>query len=255
MKSWVKPKKTEVSATKKVTVLTCDPAKTDEAVEEIAALVPKHYASTAHYASVLKNLGKDAAANLLKEKLPTSKSIRSGDLGEILGSVYVGEFTKYGTGVNRLRWKDHREMAMRGDDIVAVRVTATGDPKFLKGEAKSNVVLSKTTVTKAREALKSHDNRPSGHALLFLSARLHETGDSALATIIDKAQLVDGIQLSEVTHMLFTLSGNDPTTLLSDDLKGYRGRVRQMSVGVTTDKHQAFIKAVFDRVMEDGDDS
>lgn len=235
-------------------MLTCDPAKIDEAVAEVAAVVPDHYASNVHLARVLKRLGKDAAANLLLEKMPKGKSIRSGDLGEIMCAAYVGEFTMYGTGINRLRWKDHREMAMRGDDIVAVRVTSNGEPRFLKGEAKSNVTLSKTTVKNAREALRSHNNRPSGHALTFLAARLHEEGKHTLGDVIDDAQLVDGIELSEVSHMLFTFSGNDPTKLLTDDLKAYRGRVRQSSVGLKADKHQEFIKAVFDKVIEDGND-
>lgn len=254
MKSWVTPKKTEVSTNKKVTVLTCDPAKTDEAVAEVAAAVPDHYASHVHFARVLKRLGKRAAAELVREKMPTGKSIRSGDLGEILGAAYVGEFTNYGTGVNRLRWKDHREMAMRGDDIVAVRVKPDGAPRFLKGEAKSNAALSKTTVGKARTALKSHNSRPSGHALSFLASRLHEEGEHDLGDVIDDAQWKNGIQLSEVSHMLFTFSANDPTKLLTDDLKKYRGRVRQSSVGLKADKHQDFIKAVFEKVIEDGDD-
>lgn len=254
LKSWVKTKKTNVATNKRLSVLSCDPAMTHDAIAEVAAIVPDHYASSMHLARVLERLGKDAAAKLLIEKMPTGKSIRSGDLGEILGATYVAEFTRYGTGVNRLRWKDHREMAMRGDDIVAVRIKSNGEPRFLKGEAKSNVKLSKTTVRKAREALRSHNNRPSGHALTFLASQLHSEGTHDLADVIDEAQLVDGIALRQVTHMVFTFSGNDPTTILTNDLKSYRGRVRQTSVGIKTDEHQEFIKAVFEKVSVDGED-
>ena len=51
-------------------------------VEAIAAEIPGHYASEEHIARVLDRLGKPAAAQLIREKLPTTKSIRSGDLGD-----------------------------------------------------------------------------------------------------------------------------------------------------------------------------
>lgn len=43
----------------------------------------------------MKTLGKTAMAEFIEEKLPTTKPIRSGDLGEILGTSYLGEFTAF----------------------------------------------------------------------------------------------------------------------------------------------------------------
>ena len=144
-------------------------------------------------------------------------------------------------------------MAMRGDDIVAVHV----DKKkiaILKGEAKSNASLSSGTVKAARKALQSHNSRPSPHTLSFLADRFFEMGETELADRIDDAQLSEGLKLDQVTHMLFTFSGNDPSALLTTDLTDYPGRVKQHSVGVHVKSHQAFISDVYSKVIADGVD-
>src|ERR1700731_3621384 len=65
------------------------------AQDAIAAVVPGHYASEEHIARILERLGKNGAAAFIREKLPISKSIRSGDLGEILATKYITEQTPY----------------------------------------------------------------------------------------------------------------------------------------------------------------
>jgi hypothetical protein len=235
-----------------MSVLQAQTAKINDGIEAVAAAVPGHYTVGHRVARLMKSLGKDKAAAYLEEKLPTGKNIRSGDLGEILGAAYIAEFTGYATGINRLRWKDHREMAMRGDDLVAVQPDAKTKIKFLKGEVKSSASLSSTTVSKARKALASHNNRPSPHALSFIADRLHETGNEKLGDLIDKALLKDGIKLKQVTHLMFTFSGNDPRGVLRNDLNGYTGKVAQMCVGLYVPKHQHFIKSVYDKVIVNG---
>jgi hypothetical protein len=81
-----------------------------EAQDKVAAIVPAHYASEEHVAHVLGRLGKAAAAEFVRQKLPESKAIRSGDLGEILATEYIAENTPYEVPIKRLRWKDHRNM-------------------------------------------------------------------------------------------------------------------------------------------------
>ncbi|MGS2804649.1 hypothetical protein [Nocardia sp. MW-W600-9] len=91
----------------------------DVGVAWAAALMPRQYAA----ASILRRLGKPRAAEYLENKLPTSAATntRFGDLGEIIGSHYAARDLGYRM-IARLRWKDHREMPMRGDDILGVRV-------------------------------------------------------------------------------------------------------------------------------------
>jgi hypothetical protein len=53
-------------------------------------------------------LGYNAAATILRERLPRSKTVRSGDLGEILASEFVEERLGFNVPIRRMRYKDGR---------------------------------------------------------------------------------------------------------------------------------------------------
>jgi len=236
-------------------VLSARPRDAHCAQDAIAAVVPVHYASEEHLAGILRRLGKAAAAEFIREKLPISKSLRSGDLGEILATEYIDEETSYVVPIKRLRWKDHREMAMRGEDVIGIEHDpATGLLRFLKSEAKSRVSLAAPVITDARAALDKDNGLPSAHALSFISERLMEAGDTVLADAIDDAQLKDGISPRDVSHLVFTLSGNDPTRVLESSLQNYGGAVPQSAVGVRVAAHVDFVRGVYEKVTVNGDD-
>jgi hypothetical protein len=224
----------------------------DTARDLAVSVVPEHYASTEKLSRIFEKLGKEAVANFLRTNLPTKTSLRSGDLGEILATEYIDERTEFSTPVKRLRWKDHREMAMRGDDVIGIILPGEGErPRFLKVEAKSEASLKTRTVEKARDSLDGDNGLPSSHALSFMSQRLFEMGRKELADAIDYAQLKDGIVVGQVKHMAFVFSGNNPGAFLRADLENYGGPIRQQSVGLRINDHQEFIANVFDGVLED----
>tara|TARA_R110000850_G_scaffold38800_27_gene100996 strand:+ start:2197 stop:2967 length:771 start_codon:yes stop_codon:yes gene_type:complete len=235
-----------------LTLLRTDAGRLAIGVKALAGIVPSHYASEDRVSKILGNLGKQAAADFVKNKLPQTKRIRSGDLGEILAISYVQEQTIWDQTVKKLRWKDHREMPMRGDDLLAIHVDDDDNIEFLKGESKSRQSLSKATVNDARTALLADNSRPTPHALAFLSDRLAEEGREDLSDLIDQAQYVHGIKLKDVSHMIFTFSGNCPEKFLFKDLKNYKGKVYQWSVGLWIEDHQKFIADVFEKVVADG---
>lgn len=223
--------------------------KFDTACEMVAAIVPEHYATPEQVARILESLGKPAAADYLRGKLPQDVKIRSGDFGEILATEFINESTNFNAPIKRLRWKDHRNMALRGDDVIGISVPGGGARvEFLKSEVKSRKALSNSVVAEAREALNDNGGLPSPHALAFVSDRLNETGQKEFADVILRAQLIDGISEQQVQHLLFTISGNTPTAYLKTDLENYDGAIQQNSVGVHITKHQEFIAAVFDTV-------
>lgn len=234
-----------------VIYLESDASKLIDGVSSVAAVVPGHYASAARVARILKRLGKDEAAEYIRTKLPTGAQSRSGDVGEILASSFVTEFTAYKVGMLKLRWKDHREMAMRGDDVLAVCPDPKVKVRFLKGEVKSRATLAKKTVKEARNALASSHGRPSPHALAFVSDRFFETGQTALSDLIDD-QLKVRITTKQLSHMMFVFTGNDPRKLLTDDLTAYAGAISQHAVGLRVTTHQAFIKQIYDKVTAVG---
>lgn len=236
-------------------VLSVRPANLQDAKNAVAAVVPGHYASEEHIARNFERLGKLATANFIRQKLPVSTSIRSGDLGEIFATEYIVELTPYAVPIKRLRWKDHRNMAMRGDDVIGIELDAdTGQLRFLKCEAKSRRNLAAPVVAEARAALDKENGLPSAHALSFLSARLFEMGDLDLVDAIDNAQLKDSITSQSVRHLLFTFSGNDPTTHLQANLQNYGGTISQTSVGLRIDDHAGFVRHVYEQVMLNGND-
>jgi hypothetical protein len=236
-----------------LTVLNAEPAKINDAISLVAEVVPLHYVSKDRVADLLRRLGKAKAAKFIETQLPTTKAVRSGDLGEILGVTYLAEFTPFKLGVMRLRWKDHRNMAMRGEDVLAFAIDAkTMKLSILKGEAKSRASLNTDTIIAARKALASNNGRPSAHAMAFIATRYFEQGDQKMTDILDRAQLDDQVPTSRITHIMFTFSGNDPTKFLRSDLENYKGSIEQISVGIRVKKHQEFIKLVFEQVNING---
>jgi hypothetical protein len=202
-------------------------------------------------------LDKSEAADLIRDKLPTKKAIRSGDLGEIYATEWIDAHSDYRAPIKRLRWKDHRNMAMRGEDVIGIRQDAQSQRlHFLKTEAKSRANLTKQVLADARIALNKDDDRPSAHALSFISEQLLNLGspnDLKLADAIDAALRKRGILAQDVRHLLFTFSGNPPDALLTAALHEYPGAIKQWCVGLHVDNHANFIVSVYDRVIADAE--
>jgi len=224
-------------------------------VKELIEILPDYYIDPLSMASTLERLGKPAAAAKLRIKLPQVTKIRSGDIGEILTTNYIDEATVFSVPIKKLRWKDHRNMAMRGDDVIGVLVNQENQTiKFLKAEAKSNQSLSRNVLSKARDELDLDEGLPAPHALEFVAERLRETGSQALADLIEKAQLVDGIGNSQVEHLLFTFTASNPETLQKEAFEGYSGNIKQSSVGFQVSNHQELIGSVYQGVLDGLDD-
>jgi hypothetical protein len=218
----------------------------------VAAAVPGHFVTGEHVARVLRRLGRSASATFLENKLPTKKSARSGDLGEILTTEYIRAKTPYIVPINRLRWKDHRTMAMRGDDVIGmVRDPRTKRLRFLKAEAKSYASLTQKVIDLAREGLDKDGGLPSAHALEFIADRLLERGDTDLCDAIDDALLPKGISPSSVSHLLFVCSGSNGATMLRASVGAYGGTMQQNYVRLRIPSHQAFIANVYQKVIDD----
>lgn len=128
-----------------------------EAVSEgLVETVRSHYDRLENIAEDVKRLGYEAAAVILKAELPQTPTARSGDLGEILATELVEEEIGLRVPVRRMRYKDGRNMAMRGDDFIGAGYS--GDHLWLlKGEAKSNQRLGRGVVVEARRVTKYSD--------------------------------------------------------------------------------------------------
>jgi len=223
----------------------------DNLISSLIGELPNYYVDPQSLVDTLRRLGKNAAAKKLKTKLPETKKIRSGDVGEIMASDYIEEATIYSVPIRKLRWRDHREMAMRGDDTIGLNISENAQTiRFLKAEAKSIKSLSRKVLQKARDELDLDDGLPAPHALEFVAERLRETGNQQISDLIEKVQLVDGIDSDQVEHLLFTFTASNPSTLQKEAFDAYSGDILQSSIGLKVAKHQELIAAVFQGVID-----
>lgn len=214
-------------------------------LNDVRRIMRGHYVTPAVMAKRLEDLGALQTARLIREHLPTLKTARSGDLGEILATEITEHRLGYTVPVRRLRWKDGREMSLRGDDIVGIVYDEEGKLQFLKGESKSRAVLANSVLEEAAQALDRDRGRPSRYSVLFVADRLREQGNDVLAKALEEAVL-QSFRGSNVEHLLFVLTGTNPERLLSQHLKACeKKRRRRHAVGVQIQGHGEFIVKVF----------
>lgn len=228
----------------------------DAVTPRLAETVRSHYDRTERIAEDVERLGYEAAAVILRKRLPTRANARSGDLGEILASELVEERVGFRIPVRRMRYKDGREVAMRGDDFIGVGFDKADGLWLLKGEAKSRATLSKTTITEAREALNRDAGRCTPDSLLFVADRLLESADPddvALGRQIRDETGLDALRPSRIDHMLFTLSGNVTPESQKADLDASSEDRRQYSVNFRVADHQAFIAVIYAEALKLGE--
>ncbi|MFT7009157.1 MAG: hypothetical protein ACJAXJ_003705 [Colwellia sp.] len=235
----------------KFKVLTLKPEEFQNLKNSLISLLPDTYADPQSIAETLARLGRPAAAQKLLTKIPEVKNIRSGDIGEVLATDYIEEYLGYNVPIRKLRWRDHRNMAMRGDDVIGIVVDQQQQTiKFLKAEAKANKALGRGILEDARKELDLDDGLPAAHALEFVAERLRETGNHALSNLIEKVQLVDGIRANQVEHLLFTFTASNPASLQKESFDAYNGNIKQTSVGFRVSEHQELITGVYQGVID-----
>lgn len=235
----------------RLTILELKEEEFDNLVLALVNELPNYFVDPVSIAGTLERLGKKAAAEKLMTKLPERNKIRSGDIGEILATDCIEETTEFIVPVRKLRWRDHRNMAMRGDDVIGILVNKESQTiRFLKAEAKSAKGLSRELFQKAQEELDLNDGLPAPHALEFIAERLRETGSHEISDLIEKVQLIDTINASQVEHLLFTFTESNPSTLQKEAIEAYSGNIRQRSIGFRVKKHPELISSVFKGVID-----
>lgn len=214
-------------------------------VDELRDVLRSHYVAPDVVAKRLAALGAPKTAELLREHVPTTKTARSGDLGEVLATEIAEHTLHFDVPIRRLRWKDGRNMALRGDDIIGIRCDTNGMLEFLKGESKSRAALTTAVLDDAGAALDRDRGRPTRHSVIFVAERLREIGNDLLATRLEEASL-DSFSGRPVEHLLLTLTGGNPKNLLTDHLTACaKKKRRRHAVGVRIADHAAFIDALF----------
>lgn len=200
---------------------------------------------------VIEKLGGfSKSVEVLKNRLPQGKISRSGMLGEILATEFLEHETEFAVPVKRLRYRDTRELAMRGDDVLGVSVSKTRI-RVMKVEAKSRVTLSNATILEARVGLEKHRGRPNPETLAFLDCILRREDRDAEAEIFTQLQKKT-IRAGDVCHLLFTVSGNNPSRFLENNTGVVQKGIDFRLCGCQVDEHAEFIKMVFEGCLLGG---
>lgn len=225
--------------------------------DRLCEIVRTHYDTAERLADDVAELGYEKASAMLREMLPTSSRARSGDLGEILAAELTEEELEFDVPVRRMRYKDGREVPLRGDDFIGVNFSENdGGLWLLKGEAKSRKVLGPGTISQARNALNQHDGRCTPASLLFVANRLLE-GDkdqAKLGRLIRNEVGSKALRKDRIDHALFTLSGNAPPEALQNDLHAADAGRNHTVVNLHIEDHPAFIAEIYKGAGRIGDD-
>jgi Cap4 SAVED domain len=222
----------------------------------LSVKVRSHYDSLKRIADDVKTLGYEGAAAILRERLPRGKTARSGDLGEILASEITEERLGFNVPVRRMRFKDGREVALRGDDFIGIAYDSDDNLWLLKGESKSRRSLARGTIEEARTALNRDHGRCTPLSLLFIADRLLDRGgdDEELGRSIRKEVSEKALPRSRIDHALFTLSGNAPPKALTDDYDALGPERIQHVINLRIEDHPDFIAMVFEEAAKLGND-
>lgn len=226
--------------------------------DELIARVRSHYDKLDQISDDIEQLGYPGASAILKERMPQTPRARSGEMGEILATEFFELHTGFRIPVRRLRYKDGREMALRGDDFLGVNQAGAEEPLlFLKGESKSRHTLPNTVVTDARQRLSADDGRPTPISLLFVADRLLEAedeGEQILGRRIRHEVALNSVPNQQITHGLFALTGNAAEDILEADLDATDNLHSHISANFHVDGHQGFIADIFEEAGNLGDD-
>lgn len=221
----------------------------------LPGLVRSHYDDMARVAEDVHSLGFAGAAALLAERLPRSSRARSGELAEIFATELVEEELGFQVPVRRLRYKDGREMALRGDDYIGIRIDEAGNLHLLKGEAKSRAVLAKATIDEARSALSRDNGRPTAISLLFVADRLMEWDDdrAVLGRTIRNEVATKTVPATRIDHVLFTMSRNAAPGALATNLHTASADRTHTVIHLRVEDHQDFIRLTYEGALAVGD--
>jgi hypothetical protein len=208
-------------------------------LSQLCDSVAEHLVGT----DILAVLGFPKSSAAIRNRLPTSKQIRSGDLGEIIATDYVHEKSQFKVPLRRLRYKDDRNTSMRGDDLIALDTTVS-PVRVLKAEVKSRATLAAAAVRLACTALEANRGRPKASSLAFISMRLRERGEDEIAALIEGLQEGE-LRLDQVHHLVFTVSGNAPLNHLESCLNDPVTAAERRLIGLHVENHQDFVHGIF----------
>lgn len=186
------------------------PGMRDVAKPFVGQAIVDHHLHRQLVADRLQDLGYPQTAAAIRDELPKSDRTRKGNFGEVIASEHLVQRYGYLMPVFKLRFRDHPNLPMRGEDVIAFVRDAHGSiTKVCVGEAKVIVAFAHQTVEKAHERL-AYTYHPHPETLHLIVSILHERGDHAFARDVDRLRdrLASGVVAQE--NWIFIITDDAP---------------------------------------------
>lgn len=182
----------------------------DAAKPSLSQAIVDHHLHRQLVADRLRDLGHLQTAAVIADELPKSDRTRKGNFGEVIASEHLVQRYGFLMPVFKLRFRDHPNLPMRGEDVIAfVRDAQGAITKVCVGEAKVIVAFAHQTVEKAHERL-AYTYHPHPETLHLIVSILHERGDHAFARDVDRLRdrLASGAVAQE--NWIFIITDDAP---------------------------------------------
>lgn len=217
----------------------------NDIVDDLRDILQDHYDAPLDRAERIEKLGVPASAKIIRSKMPTRKTARSGDISEILAVEVVEYHLHYKVPLRRLRHKSDRDMPLYGNDILAIANNDGRKVQIMKGEVKSRERLSRDVIDDASHTLDTNAGMPSPQTINFLAKHLRNEGNGTLACELEEAML-NGFKNYDVSNLIFVFSGTDPRKLLKQYLTDrISSRIVRYAVGLYTKTHSELIEQLY----------
>jgi len=178
-------------------------------LEALRDAVRDHHVHPAAVAGALARRGFQAASEFLAARLPVDGRTRMGNFGEVLASEHLRQRYGYDMPVFKLRFMEHANMPMRGEDVVAFRLR---DGRVIVGlcvgEAKTSQAFRSAEVVDAHRRLGTAYH-PHPVSLAMISNILHDAGN-ALGDQVDQVLETLGTRSFPRDNWIFIITGNRP---------------------------------------------
>lgn len=182
----------------------------NEVKPHLGASIVDHHTHRTRVADLLKELGHEATAAKIAKELPKSDRTRKGNFGEVIASEHLVQRHGYYMPVFKLRFRDHANLPMRGEDIIAFGRDAAGSiNKVCIGEAKTVLAFASQKVIDAHERLEK-TYRPHPETLHLIAEILYDRGDNELARQVDQLLQKLANKTVDQENWIFLITANQP---------------------------------------------
>lgn len=182
----------------------------DQVKPHLGAAIVDHHTHRNRVAHLLAELGYAATAAEIAARLPGNDRTRKGNFGEVVASEHLLQRHAYRMPVFKLRFRDHPNLPMRGEDIVAFVTEADGTiTRVCVGEAKTLVAFTAQTIKSAHERLEK-TYRPTPETLHMIAEILYDRGEKELAREMDRILQRLAAKTIQQENWIFVITGDAP---------------------------------------------